>query len=72
MCNANVISLEREETVGDREAKASIKHYLEELKRKGGKKVGIIDLLSQFSYPAQQIERVMEKLEKEGRVKEGF
>ena len=70
MCGNNCITLEREETVSDKEAKFNIKCHLKELKKKGGKKVGIIDLLSQFSYPAQQIERVMEKLEKEGVVKE--
>lgn len=70
MCGSNCITLEREETVSDKEAKVSIKRYLKELKKKGEKKVGIIELLSQFSYPAQQIERVMEKLEKERMVKE--
>ncbi len=59
-------------TVSDKKAKASIKYYLKELKKKGGKKVGIIELLSQFSYPAQQIERIMGKLEKEGVVKEDW
>ncbi|MBI2175792.1 hypothetical protein HYU40_00385 [Candidatus Woesearchaeota archaeon] len=70
MCASNCITLEREETVSDNIAKASIKEYLKELKKSGGKKVGIIDLLSKFSYPPQQIERVMEKIEKEGLVKE--
>ena len=72
MCNANTIVLEREEKVADKVAEAEIRKFLTALKGSGGKKVGIIDLLAKFSYPSQQIERVMEKLEKEGVVKEDW
>ncbi|MBI2141123.1 hypothetical protein HYU16_01735 [Candidatus Woesearchaeota archaeon] len=72
MCGSNCITLVREETVSDNVAKTSIKRYLKELKKSGGKKVGIIDMLSKFSYPSQQIERVMERLEKDGIVKEDW
>ena len=72
MCNENTITLEREETVSDGVVKANIKSFLKELKKSGGKNVGMIELLSKFSYPSQQIERVMEKLEKEGVVKEDW
>ncbi len=72
MCNGTTISLEREERVSDKVAKVEIMRFLKVLKGSGTKKVNIIDLLMKFSYPSHQIERVMERLEKEGIVKEGF
>ena len=72
MCNENTITLEREEKVADKVAKAEIRKFLKALKGSGAKKVSIIDLLAKSSYPSQQIERVMEKLEKEGVVKEDW
>ena len=70
MCGSNCITLEREEKVSDKVAEVEIRRFLKALKGSGTKKVGIIDLLTKFSYPSQQIERVMEKLEKKGLLKE--
>lgn len=70
MCNGTTICLEREETVNDNIARYNIRAYLKEAKQQGQKEIGIIELLSKFNYPSEQIERVMERLEKEGVVKE--
>lgn len=70
MCNGTTISLERKETVNDNIARHNIQAYLKEAKQQGQKEIGIIELLSKFNYPSEQIERVMESLEKEGVVKE--
>ena len=73
MCGANNIDLETlRETVSDKYALYNIKEFLRCLKSSGKKKVNILDLLFEFKYPTRQIERIMEKLEKEGLVKEGF
>lgn len=72
MCNENTIILEREEKIHDKVAEVEIRQFLKVLKDSGTKKVNIIDLLMKFSYPSHQIERVMERLEKEGIVRGGF
>ncbi len=72
MCGSNCITLEREEKVSDKVAKVEIMRFLKVLKGSGTKKINILDLLMKFSYPSHQIERIMERLEKEGIVKEGF
>lgn len=72
MRNENTIVLEREEKVSDEVAEVEIRRFLKVLKGSGTKKVNIIDLLMKFSYPSHQIERIMERFEKEGIVKGGF
>lgn len=72
MCNANVISLEREETVSDKAAAENIKNFLKTLKSSGRKSVNVLDLLIEFRYSPTQIDRVMSMLEKEGVVKEDW
>ena len=72
MCNENVITLEREETVSDKDAAENIKKFLKTLKSSGRKNVNVLDLLMEFRYPPTQIERVMSLLEKEGVVKEDW
>lgn len=72
MCNANIVTLEREETVSDKVATENIKKFLKSLKSSGRKTANMLDLLMEFSYPSEQIERVMLSLEKEGVVKEDW
>ena len=72
MCNENTITLEREETVSDKDAAESIKKFLKTLKSSGRKSVNVLDLLIEFRYPSEQIDRAMSLLEKEGVVKEDW
>lgn len=56
--------------VRESEAFHNIRSYILYLKGNGVKKVGVIDLMLHFNYSPKRINRVMEKLEKEGMVKE--
>ena len=72
MCNENTITLEREETVSDKDAAEGIKKFLKTLKNSGRKSVNALDLIIEFRYPPAQIDRAMSLLEKEGVVKEDW
>lgn len=56
--------------VSDKEAEVLIKEFLLERKKKGIKSVGIFDFMDELKLPPEQINKIMEKLEKEGVVKE--
>ena len=57
--------------VSDEEAEIQIKECLTEIKKKGQKYVTFIDFYTALHLPPEQINRVMEKLEKEGIVGKG-
>lgn len=72
MCNGNMIVLERKTAVSDKVAEENIKKFLRSLKSSGRKSLNILDLLLEFKYPANQINRIMARLEKDGLVKEDW
>ena len=72
MCNEATIAPERQESVSDKAAAQNVKRFLKELKGSGRKSVNVLDLLMEFKYSPEQIERVMSSLEKEGVVKEDW
>lgn len=73
MCDANVLLVESlKESVNDKVAAENIRKFLQSLKSSGRKTVNVLDLLLEFRYPPEQIERAMSLLEKEGIVKEDW
>ncbi len=56
--------------VSDIEAEAEIKEFLLEKKRLGITKVSIFDIFTSLLLPMEQIERLVEKFENEGRIRE--
>lgn len=52
--------------ISDSEAEEKIKSYLIDLKKKGIKKVSIIDIIERLHLPAEQIDKIMEKLKNNG------
>ncbi len=59
----------RSESIQDSEAKEKILYLLSRFKAHGQKHIDIIDLKNRLHLPVEQIENIMERLEKEGRVK---
>ena len=56
--------------VSDEEAEVLMKEFLLEIKKKGIKSVGIFDFMDELKLPPEQINKIMEKLVKEGVVGE--
>lgn len=56
--------------VSDMEAEAEIKEFLLEKKRFGITKVSVFDIFTSLLLPVEQIERIVEKFEHEGRISE--
>lgn len=59
-----------ERQLSDQEAKIEIINYLKKNKNLGVNKINIIKLVADLNLSAEQIERVMDNLEKDGLVKE--
>lgn len=59
----------RSGSIQDGEAKEKVLYLLSQFKAHGQKHVDIIDLKDKLHLPVEQIENIMEQLEKEGRVK---
>lgn len=55
--------------ISDEEARKDMISYLKNKKLKGNQKTDILDITSNLSLPADQVERVLEILDKEGVVK---
>ena len=56
--------------VSDEQAEVLMKEFLLEIKKKGIKSVGIFDFMDELKLPPEQINKIMEKLVKEGVVGE--
>jgi len=56
--------------VSDEEAEILMKEFLLERKKKGIKLVSLFDFMEALKLPPEQINRIMEKLEEEGAVRE--
>jgi len=52
------------------EAEAEIKEFILERKKTGEHKVSVFDIFTSLLLPMEQIERIMENFEREGRIRE--
>ncbi len=55
--------------ISDEEARLELISYLKKNKKEGRGRVTVLDITSYLNIPAEQVERILEKLEKEGAVK---
>ncbi len=56
--------------LNDKSAEKEITSYIIKEKRRGTSEVSILDISNGAKLPLEQIDRIMEKFEKEGRIKE--